>query len=106
MLPDTQTLNTGNHVRALREELGISQQKLAEVLRVSVRTIARWEGGTEPDPDLRKRMTKLRRWVVDELNEHRDPELVLSWLQTPKERVVTCTPVDLLTIQNVQAKPA
>jgi DNA-binding transcriptional regulator YiaG len=98
---------TGVLVKTLRDELGISQQKLAELLRISVRTVARWESGTEPDADFRRRMNKLRRWVDDRLREDGDPESVVNWLLTPKAQVLecTCAPVDLLTIPSVQVPP-
>jgi transcriptional regulator with XRE-family HTH domain len=82
--------------KALRTELDLSQQQLAELLRVSVRTVSRWECGTvEPDPDLRKRIVRLRRLVDSRLKVDRDPESVLLWLTTPQP--VQCVPVDLLS---------
>jgi len=37
--------NIGENIRKLREQQGISQQRLAELVRCSVSTIAGWERG-------------------------------------------------------------
>ena len=43
----------GYFLRTLRSEKGITQEKLAEILGVSNRSISRWENGvTMPDFDL------------------------------------------------------
>jgi DNA-binding transcriptional regulator YiaG len=39
-----------HEIRAKRQELGLSQQGLAERLRISVGTVARWEQGKAPPP--------------------------------------------------------
>jgi len=47
---------TGAELRALREALGWSQQRLAEAVgRKSDRTVHRWEAGTVPVPLLVER---------------------------------------------------
>jgi DNA-binding transcriptional regulator YiaG len=83
-------------VKALRDELELSQQAFAELLRVSVRTVSRWESGAvQPDPDLKKRVGRLQRMVSRRLRIDRDPEAVRTWLTTPQ--TVQCVPVDLLS---------
>jgi transcriptional regulator with XRE-family HTH domain len=82
--------------KTLRIELGLSQQQLAELLRVSVRTVSRWEcGAVVPDRDLTRRMSRLRRLVDRRLAVNGDPESVIAWLTTPQ--IVQCIPVDLLS---------
>lgn len=44
-------MNIGRTIRELRQKSGITQEKLADVLRVSVQTVSRWENGVNA-PDL------------------------------------------------------
>ncbi len=39
---------TGKQFAELRNKAGYSQEKLAKAMRVSIRTIARWEAGKVP----------------------------------------------------------
>jgi len=39
-------MNIGDRIKKLRERKGISQQQLADILRVGRETVARWENGT------------------------------------------------------------
>lgn len=41
---------TGEDLRSLRTELGLSQERLAELLDVGRRTVIRWEQGAWPIP--------------------------------------------------------
>jgi DNA-binding XRE family transcriptional regulator len=41
---------TGHETRALRMALRLSVRAFAEYLGVAVRTVSKWESGTEPDP--------------------------------------------------------
>ena len=44
-------MNIGRTIRELRQKSGITQEELADVLRVSVQTVSRWENGVNA-PDL------------------------------------------------------
>lgn len=43
--------NTAANFRAMREMCGITQQQVAEVMEVQIRTVKRWEKGETPVPD-------------------------------------------------------
>lgn len=50
--------NFGNNLRAIRQELGLSQTDLARMVDVSFKTISHWESGySEPSLEL---LTKLK----------------------------------------------
>jgi transcriptional regulator with XRE-family HTH domain len=87
--------STHSIVKGLRRDLDISQQQLAALLQVSIRTVSRWEcGAVEPDGDLRRRIVRLREIIDKRLRIDRDPESVIAWLTTPQ--LITCIPIDLL----------
>lgn len=51
-------------VRGLRSRLGLSQEKLAQLLGVSLQTVRRWESGlSRPIPIIRARLDELQREV-------------------------------------------
>jgi DNA-binding transcriptional regulator YiaG len=88
-------------VRSLRADLGLSQERLAHLLGVSVRTIARWEAGAvEPDPEIKNRILRLKRIVGQRLETTRDPEAVMSWLTSPQW--FECNPLDLLSSRRAE----
>lgn len=43
--------NTAANFRAMREICGVTQQQVADVLGVQIRTVKRWEKGEAPAPD-------------------------------------------------------
>lgn len=43
--------NTAANFRAMREMCGITQQQVAEVMEVQIRTVKRWEKGETPVPE-------------------------------------------------------
>jgi DNA-binding transcriptional regulator YiaG len=59
-----------DYVKAARKQLNISQQALANELKVSFATVNRWEGGrTEPQPAIRElfyQFCKRKKVEVDE----------------------------------------
>jgi len=44
------TVTSGNPIRTLREQVGLSQARLAALLGVSPNTVARWERGERRPP--------------------------------------------------------
>jgi transcriptional regulator with XRE-family HTH domain len=96
------TSSTGEAVKTLRTELGISQKALADRVGVSQQTIARWEGGgeipTKHLPDLAMTLgtsvaalvsggephSYLTRWVRPRQGQHKqhpEPELLFGTLR-------------------------
>jgi transcriptional regulator with XRE-family HTH domain len=57
-----------NRVKALRSSVGLTQEELARLLGVSLRTLSRWEKG-ETTPTLRnaRRLARRLRVAVEEL---------------------------------------
>ena len=79
--------------------LGISQEELARLLRVSTRTVSRWESGfTIVDGDVRGRLTRLKRIIDDRLKLGDEPRTIMNWLQTPTSVTVRCAPLELLSM--------
>ncbi len=86
-------------IRGLREALGLSQEELARLLGVSVRSVSRWEcGGSEPHP---LALRELRRWqrLLERLNEVFKPTAIPRWFKRPNKALggktpfeVACTP--------------
>jgi transcriptional regulator with XRE-family HTH domain len=68
---------------------------------VSVRTVSRWErGAVEPDPELKKRLLRLKNIVERRLRIDHDPERVLHWLTSPL--LIRCPPVELLASKRIE----
>ena len=61
-------MNFGESIRKRREELGLTQQDLAEKLFVSRQTVCRWENGSRyPDLIMAKKITLVLGISLDEL---------------------------------------
>lgn len=59
----------GAEIKALREALGLSQEQLAQHLRVSVMTISRWERGlAKPLASLMEKLQQMKREWESELS--------------------------------------
>ena len=59
----------GAEIKALREALGLSQEQLAQHLRVSVMTISRWERGlAKPLASLMEKLQQIKREWESELS--------------------------------------
>jgi putative toxin-antitoxin system antitoxin component (TIGR02293 family) len=83
-------------VAALRIELGLSQEALAQALGVSSRTVARWEeGGASPSP---LALTRLR--LLAEIREKASRlfkgKQAEAWLRTPNPVLGGRPPLDRL----------
>jgi putative toxin-antitoxin system antitoxin component (TIGR02293 family) len=86
----------GAVIRRLRDALGLSQEVLAGVLGVSVRTVVRWEReGDEPPPLERERLEWMAE-LVDVARTIMENEDVGPWFKTPKAALDGRRPVDLL----------
>jgi transcriptional regulator with XRE-family HTH domain len=81
---------------ALRQFLGISQEKLAQLIGVSLRTVARWESANvSPSPDLRELMDFLLT-LAKRLEQSIDRENITAWLTTPNPEFLNQPPIDLV----------
>ncbi len=70
-------------LRAIRRALGVSQERMARLLDVSVRTVERWErGGLPLDSGVRERVARLRE-VAELGQEVYTPEGWQAFLVTP-----------------------
>ena len=81
-------MNFGEAIKKRREELGLTQQDLAEKLFVSRQTVCRWENGSRyPDLIMAKKITLVLGISLDELipgqevpeyPPHKEPTIDLS----------------------------
>jgi len=67
---------TGEEIKALRLEMGLSQEAFAHVVGVSLQTIGRWESGnSKPNQLAIKTLRKTkRRWEIQNERRHRGDE--------------------------------
>ena len=80
----------------LRKKLDLSQEEMAHLMGVSMRTVARWEtGGVEPEPLLQRKLCGLK-LVVEALKNVGEAKDIVEWLETPEPRFHEQPPMDLL----------
>lgn len=87
-------------VQKLREALGLTQEQLARLLGVSLRTISRWEAGeSQPTPLAQK---ELRRWqqLLLEMEELFKPEAIARWFTAPNPVLGGKTPFEAACTPN------
>lgn len=88
----TQIADVREEIRGLREALGLSQEELARLLGVSVRTVSRWEScAGRPNP---LAWREIRRWqaVTERLREVFRPAAVPRWFHSPNQALGGKTP--------------
>ena len=69
----------GYRIRQRREDLGMTQQELADKLLVTVQAVSQWENGkTQPDSDRIPQLAKLLRTTADDLLDDAAP-IAVSW---------------------------
>lgn len=86
----------GQDIAALRKSLKITQERLARLLEVSSRTIARWEGNeSTPEPFLARKLRGIE-LVAHKLERSSSPERIVKWLEAPSSEFDQQPPVDLL----------
>lgn len=83
-------------IGSIRGALQLSQEALARILDLSVRTIVRWEGGEEPPPLERERLELISE-AVEMAKEIMKPEDLPIWFSSPKEALSGHRPLDLLS---------
>jgi transcriptional regulator with XRE-family HTH domain len=81
--------------RELRNLLGTSQEKFAQLIGVSFRTVSRWEhGAATPDPQVMRWLLRLY-YIVQQYSSY-DQKDLLRWLTTPHHKFKNFPPVDLI----------
>jgi putative toxin-antitoxin system antitoxin component (TIGR02293 family) len=84
-------------IELIRSSLNLSQEDLARILNVSVRTIVRWEKEGDQPPSLEKERLEMIQEVVDIAGDIMDLENVPGWFSSPKESFSGLRPLDLLS---------
>lgn len=85
------------HIPALRAQLGLSQEALAQVLEVSVRTVARWERReARPSPLAQRRLALLLDLLQKARALFKREQDAAAWLSTPNPLLGDKTPLDRL----------
>lgn len=84
---------TESHVSAVRAELGLSQEALAQALGVSSRTVARWEeGAVHPSPLAMTRLRLLAE-VCQKARKLFKGKQTEAWLRTPNPGLRSQSPL-------------
>ena len=69
-MADTSAQGIGKRIKARRAKLGLSQPKLAKILRIPQQTIGGWEKGTSKRPrfllELSKALCTTQEWLLAE----------------------------------------
>ncbi|MBM2832642.1 MAG: Antitoxin component of bacterial toxin-antitoxin system, MqsA [Dehalococcoidia bacterium] len=87
-------------IRDLRHRLSpdpdkpLSQQRFSELFGVSWSTVARWEGGGRPNPQVARKLIRLRR-ALDALGEMVKPEYRLAFFKQHHPLLLNLRPIDL-----------
>lgn len=90
-----------DEVRNLRYRLSpdpnkpLSQQRFSEFLGVSWSTVARWESGGRPDPQIARKLLRLRH-VLDAVGDMVKPEYRLAFFEQHHPLLLNLRPIDLL----------
>lgn len=94
------TISPGE-IRELRRRLSpdpdrpLSQQRFSELLGVSWSTVARWERGGQPDPQMARKLIRLQR-ALDALGEMVKLEYRLAFFVQHHPLLLNLRPIDLL----------
>ena len=83
-----------NPVNALRQDLGVSQELMARLLDVSLRTLSRLEGSTEP-PKPPRALGELSRLTEGLLSIIRRESLA-SWIDRPNQAFGGLKPIEVI----------
>ncbi len=75
-----------DHMRKLRLAFGLSQERLARLVGVSVRTVARWEGGQSQPSPLAERQLRGLENLERLLSRLMRPDSVGEWMNRPNVR--------------------
>ena len=92
-----QNPSVGPTIEAIRKTLGLSQEALARLLGISVRTIVRWEKEGDHPPPLEWERIDLLRELVETAMDIMDERDVENWFAKPKEFLAGRRPLDILS---------
>src|SRR3990172_6094391 len=92
-----QNPSVGSTIETIRKILGLSQEALARLLGVSVRTIVRWEKEGDQPPPLEWELIDLLRELVETAIDIMDERDVENLFAKPKEFLSGRRPLDLLS---------
>jgi len=92
-----QTLDFGEVIGIVRGTLKLSQEKIARVLDVSIRTIVRWEREGESPPLLEGERLDLIFEVCGLAKEVMEPKDIPAWFTSPKSALSGERPIDMLS---------
>lgn len=84
-----------NESRALRQRYGLSQDLLARLLGVSLRTVSGLESGAPAVGSARRNLTQVQR-LCTALAEAMDSGYVGQWLDEPNEMLAGLKPVEAI----------
>ena len=84
-------------IQSIRSTLTLSQEDLARVLGLSVRTVVRWENEGAPLPILEQERLFLIWELIEIAKDIMDPKDLASWFFMPKESLSGRRPLDLLS---------
>lgn len=92
--------NYGDVVRRIRQRLSssdkpVTQERLSNVLGVSWSTVARWEGGQNPDPDMGQKLLRLEE-VIALVGDLIHPDDRVLFFERPHPLLLGMKPIDLL----------
>lgn len=80
-------------IKQIRSSLGCSQETLAVIIGVGVRTVARWEHDeSSPHRLVREKLRKIEK-LIQKLSEIFEPEEAAEWLSTPNQSLNGRSPV-------------
>ncbi|MFC1499600.1 helix-turn-helix domain-containing protein [Candidatus Zixiibacteriota bacterium] len=83
-------------MRMLRQAFGLSQERLARLVGVSVRTVARWEGGQSQPSPLAERQLRGLENLERQLSRLMRPESVGEWMTRPNVKLGGRSPRQVL----------
>ena len=82
-------------VRAIREQLGLTQVLFARLSGLSARTVADWERGKIPAAAKAQRLTEIQR-LQRALAQVMRPDFIGPWLRTPNEAFSGLKPIEVI----------
>ena len=85
----------GRPLLQLRSRLGMNRETFARLVPISVRHLARIEGGQNPTEPVLRRLTELRR-VIQSLSKVIQKDAIGPWLSQPNDAFDGLEPVEVI----------
>jgi putative toxin-antitoxin system antitoxin component (TIGR02293 family) len=80
---------------ALKDTLGLTNTDLAQLLGVSVRTLARWTQSSRLDPVAGDRLDRASRLLDTAVEVLEDQAAAVAWLRSPQRALGNAVPLEL-----------